>query len=265
MRRSISIYLAYFSQFLKARLSYKADFFAAVVASALVSLTGLVFILFLIDGETIPELQGWKREEVLFIYGYSMLPLALFSLLSPNLYEFGDRYVIQGQFDRVLLRPLNSLSQVLFESFNLESIGNCLVGIGVIIYAQGKLQIEFSLIDYLWLALSSVSGGIILLGVFITLASMSFHFEDRLGITAPFFNLMAFGRYPVTIFNRTIQFILSWVVPFAFVAFFPATHFFERDGFQVYCYSTPLVAIVCMIVANLAWKYGVSKYASTGN
>ncbi len=265
MFRAIHVSSSYFAQFLKARLSYKADFFAAIFASALVSVTGLLFIVFLIDGKTVPELKGWRREEVLFIYGYSMLPLALFSLVSPNLYEFGDKYVIQGQFDRVLLRPLNSLCQVLFETFNLESVGNLVVGIGVLWYADNKLHFDFSFLDYCWLVVSSISGGVILLSVFVIIASLSFHFEDRLGISAPFFNLMAFGRYPITIFNRTIQVILSWIVPFAFVAFYPATHFFSRGGFEVYCYLTPVMALLCFLVASLSWKFGVSKYSSVGN
>jgi ABC-2 type transport system permease protein len=94
---------------------------------------------------------------------------------------------------------------------------------------------------------------------------MSFHFEDRLGISSPVFNLVTFGRYPITIFNSTIQFILKWVLPFAFVAFFPATHFLHREGFEVLCYSTPVVAVVTALLASLVWQFGVSKYSSTGN
>ncbi len=248
-----------------ARLAYKGDFFASMFASALVSLTGLLFILFLIDGETVPELKGWSRAEVLFIYGYSMLPLALFSLFSPNLYQFGDKYIIQGQFDRVLLRPLSSLPQVLFESFNLDSIGNFIVGVGVLSYAVGALHLVLSFIDYLWLIFSSVSGMVILLSVFVFLSALSFHFEDRLGISAPVYNLIAFGRYPLPIFNRIIQFVLSWIIPFAFVSFYPATHFFSREGFALFCYLSPVVAVVCFLIAIAGWNFGVSRYSSTGN
>lgn len=265
MFRGVVVYGAYFSKFLKARLSYKGDFLASMMASALVSVSGLLFVFFLIDGETVPELKGWSRDEVLFIYGYSMLPLAIFSLLSPNLYQFGDRYVIQGQFDRVLLRPLNTLGQVVFETFNLESIGNFVVGICVLVYAKGQLGLEFTLVDYGWLLLSSVSGAMILVSVFVFFASLSFHFEDRLGISAPVFNLIAFGRYPLPIFNNLIQFILSWVIPFAFVSFFPATHFLNHNEFSFLCYFSLVVAVLSLLVAAIAWIFGVSRYSSTGS
>jgi ABC-2 type transport system permease protein len=213
----------------------------------------------------VTALRGWNRNEVLFIYGYSFLSTALFGMLAPNLYQFGDRYIIKGQFDRVLLRPLNSLSQVLFESFNLDSIGNIALGAVVITIVKERLGMVFSVWDWLWLVGSAVSGGVILLSFFVILASMSFHFEDRLGITAPFYNMLQFSRYPLTIFNRTLQFILSWLIPFGFIAFYPATHFFSRTGFELFCYATPLVAVVTASVAGVLWTFGVSRYASTGN
>ena len=128
------------------------------------------------DGKAIPNLKGWSREEVLFIYGYSMLGTAVFSTFAPNLYNFGDRYVIQGQFDRVLLRPLNSAYQVLFESFNLDTLGGFLLGMGVLWYAAQRLGISFGPLDVIWILVSAVSGGVILLAFFTFLASLSFHF-----------------------------------------------------------------------------------------
>lgn len=265
LSRSLVIYSCYFAQFLKARLAYKADFIASIAANILVTLSGLLFVIFLMDGQVVQSLKGWSREEVLFIYGYSMIAMAFFSAIAYNLYRFGDRYVIQGQFDRVLLRPLNSLCQVLFESFNLESIGSLVAGMLVLYYSAGRLSISFSAVDYAWLLISGISGGIILLSVFIFVASLSFHFEDRLGVAAPVYNLISFGRYPISIFNTVIQFVLRWIIPFAFIAFYPATHFFEHQGFSFFCYFTPVMAVITLLIAGLAWRFGVSRYASTGS
>ena len=265
MFSNIRIFSLYFAQFLKSRLEYKIDFVADIFANLVTALSGLLFIVFLMDGDQIKTLKGWSREEVFFIYGYSLLPMALFSSVALNLYRFGDRYIIQGGFDRVLLRPLNSLGQILFESFNLESIGSVIVAIFLLVYSLDNLNISFTLVDYLWLLVSSISGATILLSVFVILASLSFHFEDKLGIAAPVFNLIRFGRYPLPIFNKLVQFVLRWIVPFAFVAFYPATHFLRRKEFLVYCYSSPIIAIIFSCLAWVLWQFGVSKYSSTGN
>lgn len=174
--QTISIYFAYFAQFLKSKLAYRWNFLAAVLSNIFIAVTGILFVVFLIDGKTITDLQGWTRDEVLFIFGYSTVSVALFSSLAINLYGFGDRYIIQGQFDRVLLRPLNSLSQVMFESFNLDSIGSLLTGVATLAYAAVQMNLSFTFLDILWLIISCVSGGIILISVFVILASASFPF-----------------------------------------------------------------------------------------
>ena len=226
---------------------------------------GIVFLIALLHGSGAESLDTWSRGEVLFIYGYAGFATAIFSILAPNLYQFGDRYIIQGQFDRVLLRPLSTLQQVLTETFNLDALGNLAVGLTTLLIAKSQLGITFSFFDYLWLFFSGVCGAVILLSVFVTLASLSFHFEDRLGIAPPFHNLIAFGRYPVTIFNKGIQFVLSWVIPFSFIAFYPATYFFTDKGIGRMFLFTPVVAIVCATLALWFWKVGTRAYSSTGN
>ena len=58
-----------------------------------------------------------------------MIPYGLFNVLSLNLYEFGNTYIMEGKFDRVLLRPVSSLFQILFENFRVESFHEALTGV----------------------------------------------------------------------------------------------------------------------------------------
>ena len=260
----MSIYFYYFLMYLKSRAIYKTDFIVGILSNIMVGGMGLLFVSFLVDGDKINSLGGWSKEEVLFIYGYSLLSLSIFNTVAFNLYRFGDKYVNGGQFDRVLLRPIGSIQQVLFESFNLDSFGTLILGIYVLIKSASKLNIQFNLLDILWLVLSSISGASILISVFLCLATIAFYFDDKLGIGAPVYSLINFGRYPINIFNNFIQFFLSFIIPFAFVAFYPATHFFEQKGYQIYCYSTPLVALICYKLTNIFWKTGSKRYSSTG-
>ncbi|MCB0317839.1 MAG: ABC-2 family transporter protein [Bdellovibrionales bacterium] len=265
MLRLFKIYTLYFAQSLKTRLAYAVDFLALMFASMIITASGILFVVFLIDGKNVTSIGSWSRDEILFIYGISTIATALFSFVSSNLYQFGERWIIQGEFDRVLVRPLNSLCQVLFESFNLESIGSLVVGFGIVFFSAGRLDISFSLLDYIWLILSTISGGVIITSVFVIVTSFSFHFEDRVGLSPPVFNMMMFSRYPLPIFNKGVQFLLMWILPFAFAGFFPSTHFLNRNGFELYCYATPVMAVILTFIANLFWNFGVSRYSSVGN
>jgi ABC-2 type transport system permease protein len=263
--REAGIYFHYFIQFFKSRLEYKLDFFIGLLSNIGVAFFGLLFILFLMDGAQVSSIGDWSRGEVLFVYGYSMLSFSFFSMVASNLYSFGDRYVVEGQFDRILLRPMGSIGQIIFESFNLDAIGSFILGVFVLLKSSAMLGIEFGFMDIAWLFLSVLSGSVILLSIFIILSSLSFHFDDKLGIGAPVYSLITFGRYPTPIFNSVIQFIVSFIIPFAFVAFYPATHFFSKPGYEKFCYLTPFVALICVFLAICLWNIGVKKYASTGS
>ncbi len=114
-----SLLWEYFLQYLKMRVSYRGDFLISVATSLAASLFALGFVLILIT--RIPSLGGWSIQEIIFLYGFAMIPYGLFNILSLNLYEFGNAYIMEGKFDRVLLRPVSSLFQILFENFRIES------------------------------------------------------------------------------------------------------------------------------------------------
>jgi viologen exporter family transport system permease protein len=261
--RLSSILIHYFGQYVKSRLAYKGDFFIAVLTSfsATVASFGFLYILF----HRVSTLQGWKFEELIFIYGFSLTCLGFFNVLSLNLYEFGERYIMEGRFDQVLLRPLPSLFQILFEAFRVESFQEVITGLAVVGYASWKLPLHFSPIHLLLFPVMIACGVIIYLSIFTMLTSVSFWFEDRIGIIPPVYSMIPFGRYPTTIYNVFLQFLLSWVVPFAFASFYPTTLFLNRNEFQFYFYLVPFVALGFGWLALFVWNRGARNYQSTGN
>ncbi|MEZ5394912.1 MAG: ABC-2 family transporter protein [Bryobacterales bacterium] len=135
----------------------------------------LVFLLF----RRAPEIAGWSFEEILFLYGFGLIPLALFNTISVNLYYFGQVYIVEGKFDRVLLRPVHSLFQVMSEQFRLESLSDALVGLVIVCYAGSKIGVSFGLAQWLLGIGAVLCGMVIYLGVFLILTCVSFWAEDR--------------------------------------------------------------------------------------
>jgi ABC-2 type transport system permease protein len=263
MKRHIKLFLLYFAQYAKVRLAYKGDFFIAFFSSMAATVLGFGFVLVLFS--KIPQLQGWSFYEILFLYAFSLVPLGLFNVVSWNLYEFGDIYVIQGRFDRILLRPVSTLFQVLFEKFRIESLQEVVTGVWIIIICVRRLHLAWRISDVFWFGLMVACGALIYTSVFLILTAVSFWFEDRVGIVPPVFNMLTFGRYPLTIYSVFIQFMLSWIIPFAFASFYPTTHFLGRQSFAAYFYMVPVVAAVFFTLALLVWNRGVENYSSTGS
>jgi ABC-2 type transport system permease protein len=263
LRKLLIILWQYFCQYAKTRMAYKADFFIASFANILATVAGygFVFVLF----SRIPQLRGWKFEEVLFIYGFSLIPMGLFNIVSLNLYDFGEIYIVEGKFDRVLLRPIHSLFQILFENFRLESMQEIVTGLAAVVYCTGRLHIAATPANLILFPFLVFCGAVIYTCIFVMISSVNFWFEDRIGLAPPVFNMIAFGRYPITIYSTAIQFMLSWIIPFAFASFYPTIRYLGRNEFRTEFYLVPVVAAALVGLALFVWEKGVLQYKSTGS
>ena len=266
----LGIFGDYFRQFVKTRLAYRVDFLidTLAVSFSLVIQLALLTVLF----NKVDSLQGWSYHQVLFIYGFSLVPLGLFNLTSVNLYGFSDKYVIQGKFDRVLLRPVSTLGQVLCESFNISGLNEIIIGTLVMAYSAGKLGLTWEPIDIFAVILLGPSAAMVYSGVFLGITAVSFWFEDRMGLAPPIYNMIRFARYPITIFGAPVRFFLTFILPFAWVAFYPATWFLggpedptSASNFSQWAMFTPVVGLVVFGGAVLIWRSGVRNYSSTGS
>ncbi len=263
LRWHAGIFGAYFAQFVKTRLAYRMDFFVdtfGVMVSIAIQLAVLTTLF-----SKVTALQGWSFEQVLFIYGFSLVPLGLFNLISVNLYQFADRYIIQGKFDRVLLRPVNTLAQVLCESFNVSGLNEIALGTAIIVWAGLRMGLEVGVLDVVAVLVMAPTGALVYLGVFLAITSISFWIEDKMGIGPPVYNVIRFSRYPLTIYSLPVRLLLTFVLPFAWVAFYPATWFIGDGNLRLVAALTPLVGVVVFSGAVLVWRRGVANYSSTGS
>ena len=256
------IFGAYFAQFVKMRLAYRMDFVVdtLAVSFSLVIQLAVLTVLF----SKVKALQGWSFEQVLFIYGFSLLPLGLFNLISVNFYGFADTYIIGGKFDRVLLRPVNTLVQVMFESFNVSGLNEIILGSAIMIYAGMKLSLDFGVGDLLVLLMLAPAAALVYTGIFLAITAVSFWFEDKMGLAPPVYNIIRFSRYPMTIYSLPVRVFLTFVLPFAWVAFYPAT-WFIGGGLHWLALLTVPVGIIVFGGAVLMWHRGVHRYSSTGS
>lgn len=259
----LSIWRSYIAQFLKKRMIYAVDFWAGLAADLSLQVTNLLFLAVIFS--KVPDLRGWQRDEVIFIYGLAIMSYGLFHAFFSNIYHLGNTYLVEGNMDRVLLRPLDPLFQIYSERVDVQDLGETLLGAVLVGWAAWKLQLDWSWIHFIALPFFVLCGVLIFLGVFTLLSSVSFWFVDRVGLLPPIYNMMAFGRYPVTIYSPVLRFVLSWIIPFAFISFFPSTWFLGRKEYVGYFIATPAVALVFFGTGYALFRLGLRRYESTGS
>ena len=74
-----------------------------------------------------------------------------------------------------------------------------------------------------------------------------------------------FVNYPISVYNKAVQNILTYVIPFAFTSYFPALYFLTGENPLFNIGMTMLVSVVVMGVGVLIWNKGLKAYESAGS
>jgi ABC-2 type transport system permease protein len=117
--------------------------------------------------------------------------------------------------------------------------------------------------------LAIASGTFIYSGVWIALATVAFWIVDAIEVVNAFtYGGNFLSGYPITIFGRWLRNLVLFVIPIAFVSYFPALYVLDRpdelglpDALR---YLSPVVALATAVVALRVWEHAVRHYRSAG-
>lgn len=263
MRRYLDIYKDFIVQYIKILMQSKANFFIGFIGFVFSQASGILFLTIIFS--QIPNLNGWSFYEILFIYGFAQLPRGLDHLYSDYIWMFSMEVIIKGEFDRYLLRPLNPLFQVLAERFQLDALGELFVGAVIVIISIINLDITVTFLGILSFILVIIAGSIIYTAIKLFFASFAFWMKDSYPILNIVYMFSDFTKYPNSIYSKGVQALLSFIIPFAFTAFIPASYFLNKASFAYAVIGTCFIAIISFAIAYAVWLKGMKAYESSGN
>ena len=265
MQRVLRLAWLLFLVTLKRRLAYRGDLLLAGLDELCRGAVALIMLKVYVTQA--PTLAEWGPAQLSFVLGFSMVTIGLFHCLCGNLYALSSTYIIQGNLDRVLLRPYPTFLQICFDRIAIEDLSGVLLGAGVMVAAAANLpEAHFGPLQLLLLALMLASSFAVVVAVFMAFAATGFWFEDRVGMVPPVYNLMEFGRWPVRIYHPALRWLITAVIPFGFVAFYPASLFVGNGSVPlIYPLLTPAVGIVALLLSTALWRRGILRYESAGS
>lgn len=260
----LRIALLYCAQALKTSMEYRLDFLVECLSALAMQASKVLMVKFMFD--RFHAMGEWNQYEVFFIYGFALLPMALFTAFAMNFYQFSDKYLVGGEMDRLLMRPLSSLFQLIMEGIAFDFIADFVLGVAIIVYVWPHLGLSLSPLVLLEMFALVIGATCTITGVFLALISISFWSQDRLSFLPPVYNLINFAQFPMTIFKPFVRILLTWVIPFGFAAFYPAAHFLEKgQAFQTYSLLSPVVGLLLLGIGTLVWRAGIRHYSGAGN
>lgn len=253
---------------IQARMQYRVDTLVASLAVFIRESANIIAIyLALLKFD---QINGWNVNEMLFLYSILFLTYAFVVALFADLRQFSDT-IREGRFDRLLVRPRSLLVQLILNNADLiAAAGHGTLGILLFVISAGRVGIHWNFTTILYYIGAIISGILIQGGIFIIFSSLCFYFVETNSIRSIFYwNMRKFAGYPISIYHKVIQVLLIYIVPFAFVNYFPAQYLLRKadmaDYPEIYIYIAPFVGVVVYLAAYLFWRISVRKYCSTGN
>ncbi len=262
MKRYVELYYWFLLQRFKILMEYRANFIIGASSTIILQIAGLLTIWVVMS--QIPSLNGWNFDEVLLVYGLITLAKSINHMFADNLWTIGWNYIRSGDFDRFLVRPVDPLFHLLADRFCHDGIGNFLVGAALVIKAAAALGIAWTPLNVLYLVVAVLSGGAIFIALNLITATSAFWIVESIPVTQIIFNTHEFAKYPLTIYPRGLQIMMTWLIPYGFASFIPASYLLGRDVGAL-AWLAPVVAAALLFISYRTWLFGLRHYTSVGS
>lgn len=222
--------------------------------------------------DRIGQINGWSFPQVVFLYG-----LGLISHGFEDMFFIQNRWIetliIRGEFDRLLLRPLGVFFLFNTNTFNMVGFYDIFPGVIMFIYACGLLHFVLTPLNILYLLIITVSGTFIRAALLVTSGSVAFWTKKSQVLVDTDLTLMdRTSSYPLTIYPKWFQWLFTFVVPLAFINFYPVSGLLNiplGEGFPIapdMILWAPIAAALFFMAAMALFKFGLKhKYESSGS
>jgi ABC-2 type transport system permease protein len=249
---------------LRVPLEYEADFWIGIVGALLTNGSGFVFVWVLLS--RIPQVQGWTLWQVAFLYALTIIPGGLVELFADGPWNLRN-LVNSGEFDRILVRPLSPALQVVTQLASVHGFAGVSLGSYLLLRAAREIPIALTP-DRLLLLGATLLGGTIMIAS-IDFATSSVVFWDHSTNSSFSFLVRStgeFAKFPLTAYGRLVQVVLTWVLPFAFISYFPGAVILGKSEVPAWLgYVSPTAALAVAFVASLIWRAGLRRYQGAGH
>lgn len=189
-------------------MEYKADFLVGVVGVFLTQGLNMLFLNILF--QHIPLLDGWSFHQVAFIYGFSLIPKGIDHLFFDNLWALGQHLIRKGEFDKYLTRPISPLFHILVETFQIDALGELLVGVLLLLMTITSLTWTWAKV-FLFL-ISIPFATLIYTSLKIVTASIAFWTKQSGAIIYIFYMFNDFAKYPIAIYHSFLRWLISFII-----------------------------------------------------
>jgi viologen exporter family transport system permease protein len=250
---------------IRAALAYPVSFWMMAVNQFVVGLLDFVGIWIMFH--TIDALGGFGLAEIAFLYGATAFGLGVADLVGGQVERLGE-LIRMGRLDGMLLKPMPLIVQVCADRFAIRRVAR--ITQAVVVLGVASYWVDWTPAKVALTVVMLASGSAIFLALFVGVGCVQFWTLDASEVANAFtYGGNTLTQYPLTIFPKEVVTGLTYLVPLAFVNWYPSLYILDRPdpyGFPEWLrYASPLAAVLMVAVTAVVWRAGVRHYESTGS
>ena len=258
MRRNLRLIRVFLGVSLQNETAYRFDFLTKLVGS-LLNVCGELFTLWAIFANA-KSLAGWGPYEVVVLVGIFRIMVGLVGMvIAPNMRSVMED-VRSGGLDHVLVKPVNALFYASFRNWVVFRGFDGLMGAIMVIVGCTLLSTKVSLLTLGLFLITLSAGAVIIYSFWLILATTTFWFTRIANIEMVFWNVFHAGRYPLEVYQPWLRWLLTFILPLAFLTTFPAEALVGRAGVSTLLTSLT-VAPLMFLIATAFWNFGLRRYS----
>lgn len=217
------------------------------------------------------SLGGWNAYEVMLLYAMSLLSYAIGASFSFNVLRDMPQIASEGGVDELLTKPMHPLANLVGGNFNAGYLSHFTLSIALIIFVLVKLQIHMGPLRILWFIACVLGASMIHCAAMLLLSFYSLRNFGKSPLGPLYWDLREYTDYPISVFcknNVIMQLLFTVVLPYGFIAFYPAQYFLGKSDFMMFHpviqYLTPAVGLLAMGITVFVFSRIIKNYRSSG-
>lgn len=218
------------------------------------------FLLLLLSGKK--QLAGYSIDQAIVFYLTFNLIDTLSNLLLRGTYYFRN-LVIKGDFDYVLIHPLNPLFSVLFSHTDVLDFIMLWPILFALIYSLGQLSVLTlgGFVLYLILIFNGIILAIAFHVLVLSMAITTYEVDNTLMI---YRDLSSLGRVPVDLYREPLRFFITFILPVGIMVTFPVKALIGLlNPFIII--SSIIVTLLFFATALVFWDKALRSYSSASS
>lgn len=251
--KHLGFLLAQWKVNLSSAMAYRTSFLTQSVFMFLNDI--LLLFLWYVLLHNFPDIGGWGMSEIWLMYALSAGGYGLSAMLFGNVFHLSE-IISEGQLDYYLALPKNALLHAMASRTQFSAIGD--LSFGLVLGYMGCRALDASFLLFLCFL---VTAALILAAFYVVLGSLAFFLGRSEAISQQVGqSVVTFGMYPGGIYQGIARFIITFVIPSAFMVHVPV-ELLRRFGWSGLA-GVLAAVLISWLVAIALFTTGLRRYES---